>query len=416
MTRLLSPRSSFSTFHSSSISPYLPVTSPRRMSPLTISFRNGSCFWLFYREEQPARNTESAFILYIILFLLTLASCSSPAPASSSSGEVALYVYRLDPPALLRFAADRSSVESEIPFQSVPGCSLTGLYPSPDLDLLAAEYACPNGPVSLLFSPAQGTTHFLINDPAVDSHFLAFAADGRSAYLRVNSMADPRILRVEVGTLRAKEIPIDPYTYDLSASPDGKRVLFSFSHGIGLGSEMWLAHPDGRGGKRLLADPGNILAFARWSPDGKQIAFIKIPDTQSPYSVGELWVMDADGSDLRKLADADAGHGYAAAWSPDGERLAFVVRTNPEDPRADQLLDALISNIAVVDVRSGVVTPVTRFTRGRTETPLWSPDGNTLGFTFVVDGRMDVLFSDLAGGAESSLLGESVCCPVWMRK
>ncbi len=73
----------------------------------------------------------------------------------------------------------------------------------------------------------------------------------------------------------------------------------------------------------IYADPYNYISFARFSPDGKQIAFIKTPDTQIPFTIGELWVMDADGSNARKLVDADAGHGYAANWSPDGKQNRF---------------------------------------------------------------------------------------------
>jgi Tol biopolymer transport system component len=354
-------------------------------------------------------------LLLAPILWIVFASCSSLEPDPAPGEEFALYAYRLDPPALLQMSADLETIEREIPLDLPPACQIEGLHPSPRGDALAAELICPNGPVTLLVQPDSGVTSPLLQDNTIDSHFLAWS-DGRSAYLRVNSLADPRILRVDTDTLRARDLPIDSYTYDLAASPDGKRILFSFSRGIGFGSEIWVADPDGRGAKRLLADLGNILALARWSPDGEGIAFIKIPDTQTPYSVGGLWVMEADGSGLRKLADADAGHGYAAAWSPEGTRLAFVVRSNPEDPRADGSLEALVSNIALLDISTGAVTQVTHFTRGRAETPLWSPDGNTLWFTFVLDGRMDVQFADLTGGTGEYHPGESVCCPVWLRK
>src|SRR6185436_2153147 len=130
--------------------------------------------------------------------------------------------------------------------------------------------------------------------------------------------------------------------------------------------------------QQLYADKDNYISFARWSPDGKQIVFIKIPDTQTPFTVGELWVMDADGANARKLADADAGHGYAADWSPDGKRIAFVLRENPDDQKANQVSDALISNIYVVDIETGKLNQITNLIDGRTEAPFWSPLGNTL--------------------------------------
>ncbi|MGE5252125.1 MAG: hypothetical protein ACM3QS_18135 [Bacteroidota bacterium] len=353
--------------------------------------------------------------VYCSLALL-LASCASlvpPVPASTPAG---LYVYRLDPPALLQLADDHGSVASEIPLPPPGGCSASEFHPSPRGDRLALEYACQNGPLSVLVSLSDGAPRPLIDDPAVDSHFLAWAADGRSVYLRIDSLNNPRIQRVDVKTLKPADIPIDPYTYDLAPAPDGKHILFSISHGIGLGSETWLARADGRGAKLLFSDPQGITGYARWSPDGTQIAFIKIPDSQTPYSIGELSLVEADGSNPRKLSDADAGHGYAPAWSPDGQRLAFVVRSNPDDPHADGSLDALVSNIAIVEVSSGTVSQVTHFTRGRAETPIWSPDGNSLQFNTVLDGRMEVQSADLRAGTSSPVLQEAVCCPVWMRK
>ena len=349
-----------------------------------------------------------------ILLLLILTGCSSPAPAASRAS--ALYLYHLDPSTLLQLSRDRSSIDREMAFPPIPGCGLSGLYPSPAGDLLAAEYACRNGPLTLLFSPTDGTARPLVSDPTVDSHFLSWAADGASLYLRLNAIADPNIQRVDIRTLRATPLPIDPYTYDLSATPDGKRILFSLTRGLGFGSELWSARPDGRAAQRILAEAENIIAYARPSPDGGRIMFIKIPDSETPYTTGELWVMDADGSDPRPLADADAGHGYAAAWSPDSKRLAFVVRSNPQDLAADRSLDALVSNIAVIDLASGKLTQVTQFSRGSAETPVWSPDGNSLQFGFVLDGRMEVREEDLRAGTVTTLPGAPSCCPAWLRK
>ncbi len=185
---------------------------------------------------------------------------------------------------------------------------------------------------------------------------------------------------------------------------------------MGSGSEIWFAQRDGKVVQQLYADKYNYISFARFSPDGKQIAFIKIPDSQIPFTVGELWDMDSDGANPRKLADADAGHGYAANWSPDGKRIAFVVRENPQDEKANQASDALISNIYVVDLDNGKLNQITKFTEGRVETPFWSPDGNTLAFNEVLNGRMNVSIASVLSGEIKALETGSACCPAWMRK
>ena len=124
-------------------------------------------------------------------------------------------------------------------------------------------------------------------------------------------------------------IPITEFTYDLAPSANEGEFTFTFSRGLGQGSELWLAKQMDALFNSYMQINSNYISFARWSPDGSQIAFIKIPDTQTPFTVGELWVMNADGSNARKLADADAGHGYAANWSPDGKQIAFVVARKP---------------------------------------------------------------------------------------
>lgn len=352
--------------------------------------------------------------LMVIIFLLP-GGCAKPAPAQLLPAEAALYVFNPARGALLQMGADLVTIGREIPLNLPAPCSLAQLYAAPGGERLAAEMNCPSGPLALLINPATATVQPLLRDASVDSHFLAWGADGRTAYLRVDSLGDPRILAVDAVSLHPKRLPLDPYTYDLAVSPDGESLLFSVSHGLGLGSEMWTAPTGGGHVLEFHSDEQNILGFARWSPDEKSIAFIKIPDSQVPYTVGELWLMDADGSSGRMLAAADAGHGYAAAWSPDGGRLAFVVRRNPEDSRADRSLGALVSDIYVVEIASGRLTQVTSHESGRAETPVWAPDGNTLSFDFVLDGRMEVQIADPAGSRAVQTL-EAVCCSVWLRK
>jgi len=349
---------------------------------------------------------------------LLLGACASPAPAPSlTAQEAALYVFSPEKQALIQMEADLSTPAREVRLDLPPACSLTGLYPAPGGERLAAELACPNGPLALLIDPATGEAAPFPVGEGVDSHFLAWAADGRTAYLRVNAFVDPRLLAVDAVTLRRRALPLDPYTYDLAAAPDGESIVFSYSRGLGFGSEMHIARSDGTDARPLGADPANILAFARWSPDEESIAFITIPDTQTPYSVGGLWLTTADGANLRRLADADAGHGYAPAWSPDGTRLAFVARANPEDPAADVSLEALISHVVLVDVGTGALQQVTAHGEGRAGAPVWSPDGNTLGFEYVLDGRMEVQIADLTGSTPFPIQAiPAVCCPVWMRK
>lgn len=350
------------------------------------------------------------------LFFLSFLFLSCTPPAQTVEPHLLLqtsfYVYRFTPPALIEFSEDFQLIK-ETSFAIPPNCGLFNTFPAPVGNFMAIELNCPNGQ-TVLYLDVQS---YVVTQPVTDSdsHFLAWTQDGTAAYLKIDSLGQPRVVRV-FPEGRQEIIPINEFTYDLAPSGIDGEFTFTFSRGMGQGSELWLAKREGNVLEQLYADSFNYISFARWSPDGSQIAFIKIPDSQIPFTVGELWVMNADGSNARKLADADAGHGYAANWSADGAKIAFVKRENPEDERADQSSDALISNISMVEVESGRLTQITNITDGHVETPFWSPGGNTLSFNVVTNGRMIVHSSDIITGRMWPLITESACCPAWMRK
>ena len=326
--------------------------------------------------------------LLITVFLLSCSSIPTPQP----SLEATLLIYRFDPPAFLEYSKDFRPI-SEIPFSVSPNCGLLNTFPAPLGKFLAIELSCPNGHTVLFLDVETASFTQPISDS--DSHFLAWTRDGEAAYLKVDSLGSPRVIRAYTDGAY-NPLAINELTYDLTAKPDSRDFTFTFSRGLGYGSEIYLARHDGRIVQLLYADQYNYISFARFSPDGKRIAFIKIPDTQTPFTAGELWVMDEDGSDARKLAEADAGHGYAANWSPDGARIAFIVRANLEDENANLSSEALISDIFVINVETGALKRITKIISGRAETPIWSPDGNTLTFTIVIDGRMNVFIADVS--------------------
>ncbi len=362
------------------------------------------------RHSSASRLLPSVFFIFLLSSFLFSCTPTSPTLVPLST-ESSLYVFRFTPPALLEYDSN-FNIAREIPL-NLP-CPLIATHAAPRGPFLALELACANGPLVQIVNTDTGEIQTPFAD--VDSHFLAWDFD-RNLYLRVDALGDARLMRVTPNG-NAPQFDLSAQSYDLDFSPDGQTLTYSFTRGLGLGSELWAATSTASRTWQLHADSDSIITFARWSPDGQQIAFIKMPDTETPFPLGELWVMDADGNHARLLAPADAGHGYAAAWSPDSTRLAFVGRDNPEDARADESAGALVSNIYIVEVNSGKITRVTNFEGKIVEAPVWSADGHFLAFTVVtLNDTIQLWFADLVSGAVTLLESRGpACCPGWIRK
>jgi len=216
------------------------------------------------------------------LLITFLSSCTSQTPTPL---QTSLIVYRFDPPAFIEYSTEYKPIK-EIPFSIPSNCGLNDTFPAPIGSTLLIELNCPNGQTVLFMDLESGATTQPITD--TDAHFLAWTPDGKAAYLKVDSLGNARIVRTSAKGAQ-EFIPITEFTYDLSASPDAGEFTFTFSRGLGYGSELYLAQNNGQTNQLLYADQFNYTSFARFSPDGKMIAFIKIPDTQTPFTVGELW-------------------------------------------------------------------------------------------------------------------------------
>ena len=107
-----------------------------------------------------------------------------------------------------------------------------------------------------------------------------------------------------------------------SWSPDGSRIVFNGATGE-LGSPLFTVSPYGKDLTRLLAadfdEPGSpsSLVHPTWSPDGKQIAFVRA-SFDKPRLV---FVVNADGTSPREITTF--GSSDEPSWSPNGKRIAF---------------------------------------------------------------------------------------------
>lgn len=137
-----------------------------------------------------------------------------------------------------------------------------------------------------------------------------------------------------------------------------------------------------------VPEVGEILN-PTWSPDGKAIAFSATVGGDSDLFIHDL----AAGTSKRLTSDLYAD--LQPAWSPDGDTIAFVTdrfTTNAE------LLNAGDYRLAVFDVASGRISPVSTFARGKNINPQWTPDSRSLFFVSDQSGISNVYRVELQSG------------------
>jgi dipeptidyl aminopeptidase/acylaminoacyl peptidase len=200
-----------------------------------------------------------------------------------------------------------------------------------------------------------------------------------------------------------RQLDPDGLVFDLTwasnpqISPDGTRVVYEVTSTSRetkkAQTQLWLRPTDG-GDPRRLTWAGEHNGGARWSPDGRRIAFVS-----DRVKEAGVFVLGLDGGDSRELTRHNGSVG-GLAWSPDGRSLAYSAIFDPANPdevkrpegapapsRATRRLDYKQdtrgylgdsrAQLWVVDVAGGERRMLTREARDHNH-PQWSPDGRTI--------------------------------------
>jgi dipeptidyl aminopeptidase/acylaminoacyl peptidase len=208
---------------------------------------------------------------------------------------------------------------------------------------------------------------------------------------------------------------------DPQVSPDGARVVYGRTltdrESRQATSHLWLCDIDG-GNARQLTYAGKQHGWARWSPDGTQLAFVSDRVTKSAIFVLPL----AGHGEARELTRHN-GPISNLAWSPDGASLAYNTPFDPANPeecepeagavppvrvirRRDYKLDGrgflgeVRQQVFVVALATGERRRLTRESLDHLG-PLWSPDGCSIVVRRGVPGqvlRTQIALVDVATG------------------
>jgi len=204
-------------------------------------------------------------------------------------------------------------------------------------------------------------------------------------------------------------------------SPDGKQLAFLSNRG-GDDDQIYLLHMEGGEAAAVTKEKASVTGF-EWSPDGQTIAYLA-PDPKSEAlekkekEKDDAHVVDKDekharlrllnlgNHESRALTDAN-WEVKELAWLPDGQSIA-AVGTNR--PASDEYTD----RIYLVNAKDGKLKELFA-PHGPVGNLRVSPSGSTLSFTGCrEDGPEphDILLLPVIGGATRNLTGASLDRPV----
>ena len=155
----------------------------------------------------------------------------------------------------------------------------------------------------------------------------------------------------------------------LQAAPEGRLMRYPDISGDKIvftyGGDLWVVPSGGGLASRLTTHPG-YEAMAKFSPDGKRIAFTGSYDGNS-----DAFVMPAGGGAPTRLT-FDPSSDYVVEWHPTGEKVLFrssmLSKTNP-GPRYNRLF--------LIDAKGGFPEVLPLFEGGLTS---FSPDGKRIAY------------------------------------
>ncbi len=136
---------------------------------------------------------------------------------------------------------------------------------------------------------------------------------------------------------------------------------------------IYVMNDDGSNVRRLTDTPLSV-GSPRWSPDGRQVAFMMDLHTTQPnkWQQYDVFVMNADGTQQRNLTQHPKQDGFPC-WSPDGKYLVF-------ERAGHATLEIFVIELATRKIRQ--LTDL-----GSASSPSWSPDGKEIAYEFARAGE-----------------------------
>jgi dipeptidyl aminopeptidase/acylaminoacyl peptidase len=119
---------------------------------------------------------------------------------------------------------------------------------------------------------------------------------------------------------------------DPQVAPDGSRVAFVKvtvnEKRDGYNTSIWIVSTATGDTKQLTS--GMRDSSPRWSPDGKYLVFVRVPEKDGRPDPPQLFMLSMDGGEAWQFTSLPRGAG-GPQWSPDGKMIAFANGATTEE-------------------------------------------------------------------------------------
>ncbi len=171
---------------------------------------------------------------------------------------------------------------------------------------------------------------------------------------------------------------------DPQFSPEGTRVAFVVNEprtGEKRLRHIWIYEKE-KNASRQLTYSAKSESTPRWSPDGKQLAFLSNRGGEEQ----QIYILRMEGGEAAALTKAKASVS-SLAWSPDGKLIAFLApdaKTEAEEKKAKDKDDAHVVDREAKQARLRVIDLANKQERALTQPTWkveefdWMPDGKSI--------------------------------------
>ena len=174
---------------------------------------------------------------------------------------------------------------------------------------------------------------------------------------------------------------------DAAVSPDGKVIAYTTIEG----GSLRIIDLEGHLVQEIPAPspkPGVRPESITWSPDGQFVVYVWDRIVGQFNLWGSLWGAEVASGKQWQLSPDGVYDGFPV-WSPQGNEVLITRRENMEDSSADFALLRLVSNLWIVDVKSGEWRQLTTLNGQGAWSPKWTPDATAVVFESNLERSLD---------------------------